>query len=444
MEGDLHSLLRAALSEAAGPAVLLDEQLHVVEWAGDVEQLVGAPLERGVLAPKVLCGQGEDRPVAEALAAGSPVSARVYRPGPGGQNRPVLVRASPLRDQGRTLGWLIRMQSVDGSYDEGYGEIVERYGIVSRAGSMKRLLDQVERAARSAVPVLLEGETGSGKSRVAHAIHRASPRAESPFHDVHCGSLPSPLLSSELFGHVQGHFPDAPEAAAGRLRQAEGGTVYLAEVAELPTTLQGELLYLLEHGQVIPTGGRTPEAVNVRLVAGTRQPLSEAVRQGTFREELMYRLRVIPIQVPALRERPGDAELLAWKFIEKSNGASQREITQIEPEAITLLERYHWPGNVRELENVIAHALAMGEGPVLTAQQLPPELRAGPSETRSNAPGASVNRPPAREFEQLPPEARRIWNALERADGHRGRAAASLGMSRVTLWRKMRKHGLAS
>jgi len=432
---ETRQLLELALSRAIGPSLVLDRDLHIVAAAGDVEGLIGTKVPMGASAPKVLCGASEQRPVAEALAAGRPVSADVPRPGRDGKMVHVHVRAVPLKDEEARLGWLLSLSADPWTSDEDV-DAVEVHGIWTRDPVMKRLLRDVARVARRDATVLVRGETGTGKELVARAIHLESARSKGPFVAINCAALPPSLLESELFGHVRGAFTGAVKDAPGQFRVADGGTIFLDEIGELSLDLQAKLLRVLQEKSVIPVGGRAPVPVDVRIVSATHRSLREAVAEGAFRADLMYRIRVVPLFLPPLRERRSDIMLLVDKFIEAKRGDGERQVRGVSPGGRLALERYDWPGNVRELQNVIEYAFAMGEGPILTESDLPPELL-------GQEPGPRLaNRPQGGLGAETSQEAQRIATALERAAGHRGRAAQSLGMSRATLWRKMKQYGL--
>ncbi|MFT5358355.1 MAG: transcriptional regulator with PAS, ATPase and Fis domain, partial [Polyangiales bacterium] len=304
------------------------------------------------------------------------------------------------------------------------------------SASMKQLFREIERVARRDTTVLVRGESGTGKELVARAIHAASPRHGGPFRAINCAALPPHLLESELFGHVRGAFTGAVKDAPGHFRIAHGGTLFLDEVADLPLELQGKLLRVLQERTVIPVGGSSPIKVDVRIVSATHTSLREAVRQGRFRQDLMYRLRVIPLFLPPLRDRDGDIEVLA-KHVLSNFADEHREVTALSSDALALLEQHDWPGNVRELANVMEYAFAMGDGSVITAAQLPPELN-----DTERVPVPNV--PREIEGETLSADQVALLRALERAAGHRGRAAASLGVSRSTLWRRLKEIELLS
>jgi transcriptional regulator with PAS, ATPase and Fis domain len=281
----------------------------------------------------------------------------------------------------------------------------------------------------------VRGETGTGKELVAHALHALS-RRKGPFRAINCAALPANLLESELFGHVRGAFTGAVKDSPGHFQLAHKGTLFLDEVAELPLELQAKLLRVLETGSVLPVGARSAVSVDVRIVAATHRALRSEVEAGRFRADLMYRLRVIPIFLPALRDRKQDIALLCDKLLLQMNEGSRRTIERISPAALSVLERYDFPGNVRELINVLMYAYAIGDGPILEPGDLPAELLESALGTPAALPAGSVDR------STLTAEARKILSVLERASGNKTRAAQILGISRVTLWRKLRALGL--
>jgi transcriptional regulator with PAS, ATPase and Fis domain len=250
--------------------------------------------------------------------------------------------------------------------------------------------------------------------------------------------MPAALLESELFGHVRGAFTGAVRDNPGHFRLADGGTLMLDEVAELPLEVQAKLLRVLDTHSVLPVGGRESVKVDVRIIAATHRALRTEVAAGRFRADLMFRLRVIPVFLPPLRARVGDVELLTDKILGELNARSQRKVVRVSKQALEALERHAFPGNVRELRNVLEYAFVVGEGPVLQVSELPPEI-ASPESTLDGAPRLEAETAPT---PALSPEAERVVRALERASGNKARAAQALGMSRVTLWRRMKELGL--
>ncbi len=307
------------------------------------------------------------------------------------------------------------------------------YGILSRSPTMEPVFQLIQNAATTEVTVLVRGESGSGKELVAKAIHDISGRSHGPFLAINCAALSSNLLESELFGHVRGSFTGAIKDHSGLFQRANGGTLFLDEVAELPLELQAKLLRVLQERSFIPVGGDQALDVDVRIVAATHRSLREEVKKGHFREDLMYRLRVVPIFLPPLRERREDINLLLWHFIRQNDSASSRQIENIEPQAMRVLMDYRWPGNIRELQNVVEYAFVVGNGPDISLIDLPPEFRENQSE---------VNYIPEKINLSADEEEDSIRLALEQSKGRVTAAAKLLGMSRATFWRKRKFYGI--
>ncbi len=310
-------------------------------------------------------------------------------------------------------------------------------GLISRSPAMQAVFQIIENAAETTATVLVRGESGSGKELVAKAIHDLSGRRAAPFLAINCAALSNSLLESELFGHVRGAFTGAIKDHNGLFQRAHGGTLFLDEVAELPLDLQAKLLRVIQERNYIPVGGDHSINVDVRIVAATHRSLREEVKSGRFREDLMYRLRVVPIFIPPLRERREDIGLLLWHFIHLHNADNVRKIEKIEPQAMRILLDYAWPGNIRELHNVIEYAFAVGRGVTLRCSELPPEFRESRvMETRFTAQSLST-------YPQTPEqEAIVIRQALEASYGKINPAARLLGMSRATFWRKRKTYGV--
>ncbi|MGE0403882.1 MAG: sigma-54 interaction domain-containing protein [Kofleriaceae bacterium] len=422
-------LLESIVEQLAGAALALDDQLRIRVATPSARAVLGFEIPLGTSAATLLCGDRPKRPFAEALARGEAFRAVIPRP-QGDANEQVRVRSVPLGDG---VGWLVYLTAIG----DGAHEPVLFHGMWTQDARMKETFRIIEKVAAEEMTVLVRGETGSGKELVAHALHELSPRRAGPFRALNCAALPANLLESELFGHARGAFTGAVKDTPGHMQAANGGTLFLDEVAELPLELQAKLLRVLETRTVLPVGAREPIPVDVRVISATHRGLREEVDAGRFRADLMYRLRVIPIRLPPLRERPADVLLLSEKIIAELNARGRRQVASIAAPAEAALERYEWPGNVRELRNVLAYAFAIGEGPTLELADLPSEvaspLVAGGPETfvHDVAPRPEENR-----------ELGRIRDALARTSGNRDRAAKLLGMSRVTLWRRMRDLGL--
>ena len=227
---------------------------------------------------------------------------------------------------------------------------------------------------RATVNVLVRGESGTGKELVAQAIVASGPRRDKPFVSVNCAALPESLIEAELFGHEKGAFTDAHESRAGHIESANGGTLFLDEIGTLGLTLQSKLLRVLEQHVVQRIGSRTTKKIDFRLIAATNEDLEQAVRAGRFREDLYYRLNVVPIVLPPLRERPGDVAILLDHFLRMYCAANSLPLKRLDSDALEILEEYHWPGNVRELENLVQRLVIMGSGAVITAKHLPQQI----------------------------------------------------------------------
>ncbi|MFH1136103.1 MAG: sigma 54-interacting transcriptional regulator [Pseudomonadota bacterium] len=316
-------------------------------------------------------------------------------------------------------------------------ELEER--MIGISPAMQKVFDLILRCAEVDSSVLVLGETGVGKELAARAIHAQSSRKEKPFVAVNCGALPETLLESELFGHVKGSFTGAVTSRPGLFREAEGGTLFLDEVGDLSPALQVKLLRALQEKEIRPVGGSQAFQVDVRVITATNRDLKTLVEQGRFRHDLYYRVAVIPLIIPPLRDRKEDILALAEHFIRKHGKKLQKVGAALDRGAFRILQGYSWPGNIRELENCVEHALAMSRGAFLTAEDLPLGLLTAPT---IPIPTAATPRP--RSGNALAEEMEHIKEALRKTGGHRAQAARELGMSRTTLWRKMLLLGLDS
>ena len=315
--------------------------------------------------------------------------------------------------------------------------------IVGRSAAIEQVRSMAARlAASEATTVLVEGESGSGKEVVARAIHFGSARADRPFMQVNCAALPEHLLESELFGHERGAFTDAHTQKRGLFESAEGGSVLLDEIGDLPAGGQAKLLRLLESKTFRRVGGVAELRADVRVIAATNVDLEERVSEGRFRADLFFRLNVVRIQVPPLREHPEDIPLLTAHFVARFNQEMKRQVRGVSTSAMDQLTAYHWPGNVREVRNVVERAFILhASADELRPEHLPPELRSGAVPPRKEKPAPQV---PAEGLVLDDVEKRLIAEALERAAGNQSKAARLLGISRDTLRYRLKKHGLAS
>ena len=305
--------------------------------------------------------------------------------------------------------------------------------LVGGSPGMTRVKEVIATVADSDSPVLIEGESGTGKELVAVAIHLQSGRAKGPFVPVNCSAIPADLMESEFFGHVRGAFSGAVADTLGLFRSAHGGTLFLDEVAELSPTLQGKLLRVIQEKEIRPVGSTKTHAVSVRMIAATNKNLETVVQNGSFRQDLFYRLNVVRIVVPPLRERKGDIPALITYFLRRFNERFRRDVKGIAPDAITALTAYDFPGNVRELENLLERAYALGARDEIERANLP-ELAA-----RSDAPVATVDEP-IPTLDQA--ERDLIARALARFRNDKEQAARALGLTVRTLYRRIKKFGL--
>jgi DNA-binding NtrC family response regulator len=326
---------------------------------------------------------------------------------------------------------------------------VDRGAIVGRSDIMQEVFRVVEQVAPARSTILITGESGTGKELIAKAIHEASPRITKPFVTVNSSNIPTELLESELFGHTRGAFTGAIAAKKGLFEVADGGSIFLDEIGDIPPETQVRLLRVIQEREFTPLGDTSPRRVDVRIIAATNIDLKEAVRQGMFREDLYYRLSVVPIELPPLRDRREDVLPLAQHFIKKYNEENGRQVSeQIVPEVLSLLENYSWPGNVRELENAIERAVVIAPGDEVSRECLRPEI-ADPQAARAvqrEGTGASASIDVGRGV-NFYDEVRRfeidlIRRALDQTGGHQSRAARLLGMNPTTLNSKIKTYNI--
>jgi DNA-binding NtrC family response regulator len=307
--------------------------------------------------------------------------------------------------------------------------------IVGRSPPMLEVYKMVARVAASMSTVLVAGESGTGKELVARAIHNNSARAQGPFVAVNCTALTETLLESELFGHARGAFTGAVASKRGLFEEAQGGTLFLDEIGDINGKMQAQLLRVLQEGEIRRVGGSEPIKVDVRVVAATNRDLEDEVQKGRFREDLYFRINVVTIRLPPLRQRPEDIPLLVDHFLSKYAQREGRPESGVTDDAMELLRRYGWPGNVRELENVVERALALSKSGIILPSDLPAELRDGESRTPPLSAHSLVDdRPTLAELEQ-----RYINLILQQEGGNKKRAAEILGIDRRTLYRTLER-----
>lgn len=357
-------------------------------------------------------------------------------------------------DQGKYSGILIVLEDNSVAKVAGLNnqEQVNRTEILGHSLQMEKVFELMSVLARTDASVLITGETGTGKDMIAEALHKSSQRARQPFIKVNCGALPEALLESELFGHVKGAFTGAVTESVGKFRLAHKGTIFLTEIGDLSLPLQVKLLSVLDDQEFFPVGGSKKVKVDVRVIAATHRSLREEVQQGRFREDLFYRLNVLHLHTPALREREGDIRLLLDHFLRQFCEKLGRDVIDFTPEAIDVLSHYPYPGNVRELRNIAEYSANICHGTAVGIKDLPLYLFR-PVESSTSAPVINTSIVHAEESLPAPtqPESSRagswselekemILNALLESSGNRSRAAEKLGWGRTTLWRKLKKY----
>ena len=306
--------------------------------------------------------------------------------------------------------------------------------IVGQSKAMTEVQKTIRQIAPSDINVLIMGESGTGKELVARAIHNLSPRSGNRFIAFNCGSFTEELMANELFGHEKDAFTGATKAKAGLIKVADGGTIFLDEIGDMPLTMQVKLLRVIQEKEILPVGGENPISVDVRFIAATHRDLKEDVENGHFRQDLFYRLNVITIKPPPLTDRNGDIPLLAYHFLSQKCEAMNKDIQTIDRESMELLCQYSWPGNVRELENVIERAVALENGPTICVNDLPEYINMLSVETYRRK---SADLPTLEEQEQD-----YIKWVLEKSDWNKTKAAKIMGIDRVSLWRKLKRFGL--
>ncbi len=309
--------------------------------------------------------------------------------------------------------------------------------IIGNDVRMQKTFEIIDSIADTRATVLITGQSGTGKSLIARAIHQRSDRRDAPFVEVACGALPENLLESELFGHVAGSFTGAIGNKEGKFKQADGGTIFLDEVGTASPGLQVKLLRVLQELEFEQVGGTNTFKVNTRVILATNDDLSKAVEEGKFRQDLFYRINVINLQLPSLKQRPGDIPMLAHHFLEKVSGETGKMIEGFDASAMQALQQYHWPGNVRELQNIVERCVLLGKGPLITVDDLPGNI------TDEMVPTQRVTIDPARKQtlkEALEgPERQIIYQVLKENNWNRNATADQLGINRTTLYKKMKR-----
>jgi len=356
---------------------------------------------------------------------------------------PALKNAALLRDdEGATLGAvetitdLTQLDRLDHEIDQLSLQIDAEggfHGIVGKSALMRRVFQVIEKAAQSEAPVIIYGESGTGKDLVARAIHQLGRRQDGPFVQFNCAALNEALLESELFGHIKGAFTGAYRHRMGRFEAAHGGDIFLDEIGDVPLPIQVKLLRVLEAKQFERVGDHRPIFVDARIITATNKDLEELIAGKLFREDLFFRINVIPIHLPPLRDRREDIPALASTFIRRFTKSTGKKISGLTPEAMARFMAYDWPGNVRELKSALEYAFVIAERGPIDTTQLPPQI-SGKKKTRDPEPIALNEADPSEKAELI--------EALKQSHGNQSQAARILGVSRVTVWNRMRKYGI--
>ncbi|MDX9974268.1 MAG: sigma 54-interacting transcriptional regulator [FCB group bacterium] len=447
--------LEIVLDTMADGVFVVDSDRVVRRWNRAMERLTGYAAEETVGKP---CGvfpwleTEEDGPYCHLFAAGTMDRTEFTVACKDGTTVPVLVSARVLTDsEDKATGAVVtvtdvstlkRLESEVTLLRREAEERFEFHSIVGKSPAMREVFNLIELAAASMTTVLVQDETGTGKELVAKAIHYHGERRTGPMVSVNCAALSETLVESELFGHVRGSFTGAMKDHIGRFELANGGTLFLDEVGEIPLPVQVKLLRAIQEREIERIGESKPRKVDVRIVAATHRDLRERVRDGLFREDLFYRLKVFPISLPALRERKEDIEPLVSHFVRRFNEASSKRIEGVEPDAMRMLMDYCWPGNIRELENAIEHAFVTCPGGRIAPLDLPLELRR--VDLRSRVCGEDSPAP----VKGAAPRAKRgttreeMLALLRACDWNKAEVARRLGITRTQVWRRMTQLGI--
>lgn len=416
--------------------IVCDEEMRITEFNKAAEEITGYTRKETLdkrctdIFKGRLCG--EQCAICETIKTRNPArdyEARILRKD--GTARMVILNTSVLKDSGGSKGIIIVFRDVTELMNlrRELGQRDRFFQLVGRSEKMQEIYDQIESVAETDSTVLIKGETGVGKELVAQAVHYQSPRSHGPFIKVNCSVLSETLLESELFGHVRGAFTGAIRDRVGRFELSSGGSVFLDEIGDISPAVQLKLLRVIQDKEIERVGEAHSRKVDARIITATNRNLEGLVRDGKFREDLYYRLKVVPIEIPPLRERKEDIPLLVEHFIEKFNARYKKDIEGISQNALAELLDYQWKGNVRELENAIEYAFVHTKGKYLEINSFPKEIRKA-VETASLVDETD--------------ERRKIQTALEQTRWNKTETAKVLNIDRSTLWRKMKKYGFPS
>jgi len=439
---------------------LVDQDLRIIMMNRFLEALTGYSGEEasGISCDHVLHSSfgRNDQVFRQALEAGVSCSAEGDILGLNRKKIPMRFTATPVVEprQGRQALVLVLeditvFQEIDRKKEAGPAK-----GLLGHSPKMQEIFELLPVLAHTDSSVLITGETGTGKDLLAEAVHQASKRSKYPFIKVNCGALPESLLESELFGHMRGAFTGAHADKHGMFQLAQGGTIFLTEIGDLPLPLQVKLLTVLDDREFFPLGSQKKVRVDVRLITGTHRDLKKLVEEGKFREDLFFRLNVLRVHLPALRERDGDVRLLIDHFLQMFAASFSKGVKRLSAQALRLLNSYRYPGNVRELRNIIEYGVNICRGEVIEVEHLPPYVLADAGKA-PRAKGAAASRESGEKtaggvVPEIPDNAsswsaiekKQILTALMQTGGSRTGAAKALGWGRTTLWRKMKEYEL--
>jgi PAS domain S-box-containing protein len=439
------AFLETILSSIADGVFSVDRDWRITTFNPAAERITGVPAEQaiGMQCSDVFHADICERGCAlrQTVETGNElVGMRANILDSSGRRVPISLSTAVLRDsEDRFLGAVETFRDLS-AIEQLRREITSQYtfeDIVGKSRAFKKIFALLPDIAQSDATVLIEGPSGSGKELLARAVHNLSPRQKQPYVVVNCGALPVNLFESEVFGYAQGAFTDAKRDKPGRLKMAEGGTIFFDEVSELPFATQVKLLRVLQQREYEPLGSVETVRANVRVVAATNKKLVELVSDGRFRDDLYFRLSVARLTIPSLRERREDIPYLVERFVERFNAKRGKEIAGITPAVMEILMRYDFPGNVRELENIIEYGFVLCHDKLIDVRHLPEEMQPG-----VHHPVTASRSSPDSELKWA--EADVIRAALTRNRGSVGKAAEELGISRTTLWRKMKRFGVSA
>jgi len=443
MQAEVYESILRSLSEAV---CAVDSQWRIRCLNRQAQRLTGVSLQNAIgvpLANVFSADAGELHSlIASVMESGEIIhGTRTHIVNSYGESISVIANAAPVLDSTATISGVVVILHDNRDIEILRRELRDKYtfgDIVTKDERICRILDILPSVAESDSTILVLGPTGTGKELLARAIHSTSGRRDAPFVAVNCGALPEALLESELFGYKKGAFTDAKQDKRGRFALAEGGTLLLDEIGDVPAAMQVKLLRVLEEGKYEPLGGTESVNANVRIVAATNRDLQKMVEAKEFRADLYYRLNVIEFSLPPLFDRPEDIPLLLDHFVEVLNAETGRGVKRISHTAMGWLMRYSYPGNVRELRNILEHAYVLCPGEEIRDDCLPPRVL---SFSRSSEPAFQ---PAAMPLRRMPPKEQRemILRALYGHNGHRKRTADALGIDKSTLWRKMKSFGI--